>query len=289
MSSKTSEVPFIAPMPLLQAIKSAARCIPLLGKVGRRSTRRVNVLMLHFGRCGSTAVGNLLRQHKELVWDSEILQYRKQNLLPECILTADPRTLIRLRSLRAGNRNFGFELKPLPFMHLSPVQLNMTQSDFFNYIQSLDLSHLIFVGRKHYLRQLLSLTIGVDKGVYEKPAGLHSHGYKVIIDCQQNAFNKQPLRELFRIYDSTTEGIRQFASQGTVKFLELEYQRDIMRDPLIAYHEVCDFLEISRQGVVLRNGKVNTRDLPSSIINFDEVTAALEGTEFSWMTKTDEE
>lgn len=289
MSLKTGEVPFIPPMPLLRAIKSAARCIPLLGKIGRRSTRRVNVLMLHFGRCGSTAVGNLLRQHKELVWDSEILQYRKENLLPECILTADPRTLIRLRSLRAGNRNFGFELKPLPFMHLSTDQLNMTQCDFFNYIQSLNLTHLIFVSRKHYLRQLLSLTIAVDKGVYERSPEQHSRGSKVIIDCKQNAFNKQPLRDLFRIYDSITEGIRQFASQGTMQFLELEYQRDIMRDPLVAYHQVCDFLEISRQNAVLRNKKVNVTDLRSSIINFDDVTAALEGTEFSWMTSTDEE
>jgi len=246
--------------------------------------------MLHFGRCGSTVVGNLLRQHPKIAWDAEILQRRKQNLLPECAITKNPKRLIRLRSLRASRPVFGFELKPLPFMHLSSAQLNMSLPQFLTYLQELKITHLIFLSRKHFLRQLVSATVAIDKNRYEALPGTEVPLNQIKINCENTLMGGKQIRQLFDCYDSIFETIREFGcSQNEMHFLELEYQRDILGSPFKAFHKICDFLQLAPSRVVLKHAKVNTASITDSVCNLQEVRDALKDTQYEWMTTQDEQ
>lgn len=254
------------------------------------STRKANALMLHFGRCGSTVIGNQLRQHPGIVWDSEILQARKQAGLPECVWTTDPRRLIELRSRRAGSGNFGFELKPLPFMHLSTAQLDMNLPELFQFAEDLGITHVIFLTRRHYLRQLASLTIAVQKGLYEKPKGEPPGNVNSVrIKCAETAFGGKGLIELFQTYDRISDKIRKTAaSSDGFDFMELEYAETVLRSPKSAYASICRFLGLEDVEVPVRNRKVNAAALEQTISNFPEVREVLAASEYSWMTETDE-
>jgi hypothetical protein len=278
------------PMRPIIFAKSLIRCLPLLSRRLTQPRRKANVLMLHFGRCGSTAVGNLLRQHPKITWDSEILQHRKQNLLPECAITKNPKRLIRLRSLRASRSVFGFELKPLPFMHLSSAQLNMSLPHFFSYLRELKITHLIFLARKHYLRQLISSTIAIEQNKYEISPGKKLSSDQININCDSTQMGGKPIRELFHCYDFISEQIREFGhSQNRMRFIELEYQRDILGSPIKAFHKICDSLQLASPQVVLKNAKVNTASIADTVRNLHEVRDALKNTQYEWMTTQDEQ
>ena len=270
--------------------KSLVHCLPLINRGLTRPRRKANVLMLHFGRCGSTVVGNLLRQHPKIDWDAEILQSRKQNLLPECAITKNPKRLIRPRSLRAKQPVFGFELKPLPFMHLSSVQLNMSLPQFLNQLKEFKVTHLIFLSRDHYLRQLASVTVAIEKNRYETVPGAESTLNRIRIDCENTLMAGKPIKQLFDCYESISKQIRQFGTtQNKIRFLELEYQRDILDSPFKAFRKICDFLRLTPSRVVLKNAKVNTKSITEHVCNFQEIKDALQGTQYEWMTTQDEQ
>ena len=278
------------PMRPIVFAKSLIRCLPLLSRRLTRPRREANVLMLHFGRCGSTVVGNLLRQHPKIAWDSEILQHRKQNLFPECAITKNPKRLIRLRSLRASRPVFGFELKPLPFMHLSSAQLNMSLPQFLTYLRELKITHLIFLSRKHYLRKLVSATVAQEKNIYEALVKTEVPLNQIKINCENTVMGGNQIRQLFDCYDSISEKIREFGySQNELKFLELEYQRDILGYPFKAFHKICDFLQLAPSRVALKNAKVNTASITDIVCNMQEVRDALKDTQYEWMTTQDEQ
>lgn len=274
-----------------EKLRSLAKCAPLLWRGWSRPFRKKNVLMLHFGRCGSTVVGNLLRQHSEIVWDSEVLQFRKELLLPECALTTDPKRILWLRSLRAGSANYGVEIKPLSFMHLSSEQLDMSLDSFFDYIQRIGITDLIFVTRKHFLRQLISLTMAVQKDLYEVPANTEKRltYEKIRINCDATAFGSQPILDLFNKYDEVTGKLQEFGNaQFADRYLEIEYSDQIMHSPTVAYERIEQHLGLTHQAAELRNSRVNRFPMDELVEDWDAVTKTLQGSKFAWMCDHDE-
>ena len=246
-------------------------------------------MMLHFGRCGSTVLANLLRQNESIFWDSEVLQRHKERKLPEKALTTDPRRVMKLRYFRAGARNYGVELKPLPFMHLSRDQLHMNVEEFFPYVEKMGFNRIIFLQRRHYLRKLTSLTIARDYNRYESAPNSSAVLIRgVRIDCSETAFNGIPMRDLFETYDDISKSILEWGSKLGDRFLLLEYADHIKDDPLIAYNQVCGFVGIKANQVELKNARVNPQPLDDLIDNFDEVKKYLADTPYHWMTERDE-
>ncbi len=98
------------------------------------------------------------------------------------------------------------------------------------------------------------------------------------------------IKNLFDCYDSVSKSIRQFGnSENKIRFLELEYQRDILGSPLKAFHMICDFLRLAPAPVRIKNAKVNTQSITKMICNLQEVKEALKGTQYEWMTTHDEQ
>jgi hypothetical protein len=65
--------------------------------------------------------------------------------------------------------------------------------------------------------------------------------------------------------------------------LDLTYEDDVAADPVRAYRRICYFLGVKNEPVEIRYGRTTPQKLTEIIENFDEVKAALAGTEFEWM------
>ena len=100
----------------------------------------------------------------------------------------------------------------------------------------------------------------------------------------------KPIKQLFDCYESISKQIRQFGTtQNKIRFLELEYQRDILGSPFNAFRKICEFLRLTPSQVVLKNAKVNTKSITEHVCNLQEIKDALQGTQYEWMTTQDEQ
>ncbi|MFQ5679897.1 MAG: hypothetical protein ACE5HP_10620, partial [Gemmatimonadota bacterium] len=134
-------------------------------------TRRGNVVMYHFGRCGSTVISDLLGQHDRVHWDGEVYDRVRQNLamraktgltaMSELRMTADPVKLLRIRMHWFRCRYYGFEIKPSPHMHLRPGLLAVSVPELVRLLTDrLGFNYAIVLKRKNYLRQTVSRLVG---------------------------------------------------------------------------------------------------------------------------------
>lgn len=110
--------------------------------------RRGNIVMFHIGRSGSTVLGDLLRQHPQVFWDSEIYQRllrdRDKNgtLYPSSASPGDAPEYLRARMPRAGKRFYGFEVK---FFHLR--RLNVQLSHYVGSLRCLGFTHFVILAQ----------------------------------------------------------------------------------------------------------------------------------------------
>ena len=140
------------------------------------------------------------------------------------------------------------------------------------------------------MRQLVSATVAIGKNRYEALPGTEVPLNQIKINCDSTQMGGKPIRELFHCYDFISEQIREFGhSQNRMRFIELEYQRDILGSPIKAFHKICNFLQLAPSRVVLKQAKVNTASITDSVCNLQEVRDALKNTQYEWMTTQDEQ
>ncbi|NEQ34055.1 MAG: hypothetical protein F6K04_24205 [Leptolyngbya sp. SIO4C5] len=88
---------------------------------------RDRIAMLHYGRCGSTVLGDLLGQHPDIFWDSEVFERLYTQQLWESRWLKEPLSLLRLRvglAWLTRRQCYGFETKCHPAYHLRKAILN---------------------------------------------------------------------------------------------------------------------------------------------------------------------
>jgi hypothetical protein len=93
--------------------------------------------------------------------------------------------------------------------------------------------------------------------------------------------SRRPLLAHMDHWDAAYAALRECTRPS--RLLELTFEEDIERDPMLGYRKVCEFLDLAPAPVDLRLGRSNPFPLRSMIANYDEVLAHLRGTDREWM------
>jgi hypothetical protein len=227
--------------------------------------------MWHIGRCGSTVVGDLLRQDGRIIWGSEILEpYSKKveakNL--QRIAWKCAKRRIKYEQLVAGRRIFGFEMK---IWHLKRLGVNPQTA--LNFLKQNKYEKHILLERRNYLRVIVSGFVGAATSKWHSKIGEKSVSAKIHL-------NMKDVNEHLQIFTQFYDEMKKLLPETC---LLLTYEEDILHDPIIAYRKVANYLGLLPRSVVVKFQKTNPEDLHKIVFNFREVAEYLKGTKYEWM------
>jgi glycosyltransferase involved in cell wall biosynthesis len=248
-------------------------------KPARRDRRSAGpatrIAMIHHGRCGSQVLGDLLDQHSRICWEGELFEPLSHKLPKR------PMPHLRQRLRACKKAMYGFETK-----HYHPDLMGVEWPDYMAGLQDLGFRKFIIQRRANLLRTFVSALVGKAKGhVYHLPAGKTASLQKLTLDPQAVYFDDKPVRLLDALEFTTDrmELARRLLAGHDI--LCLTYEEDIAEDPSRGYRRACDFLGVEPEPVEIKYGRTTPFPLRDVIENFDEVKAALAGTEFEWMAE----
>jgi len=245
-----------------------------------------NIMMIHIGRCGSTVLASLMRQHPKIYWASELYepifsQWRKMNNGVEVVgkLDEDAIHILKKSMKSALHRYYGFEIKPYHFN-----LINYKTEDYIKHTEKLGIDRYIILDRKNKLRTVISSVIAQQN---EKLYFIDSKTKPTLNQTSLNTkeininFDSKPLIQYLSDY---TEQITWFEqSLKNKKLLKLNYEDDIQDDPNVAYRKVCDFLNVKPIDFEIKYSRTNPFAVNELIENFNDVEKELVGTPYEWM------
>lgn len=230
------------------------------------------LLVVHGGRCGSTALAQLFaRARPEFHVDGEI--FTPTRYRPE----AAPSLIDHLvqRVARARPRPYQVEVKTI-----DADRLNLDWEAFLEAARSLGIRKAVLLERRNLLRRLISGKRAAVSGVYHVDASDIAPPERVRIHLDPE--------EILVSFEEQTAGLhRARAALGNWAPLELVFEEDIAPDPHRAVERVCVHLGFAvppRQAVSLR--PTTPEPLSVLIVNYGEVSAALEGSPYAWMLES---
>ncbi len=243
------------------------------------------VAMFHVGRTGSTVLGGLLDQNEHIRWGHEIYldimrTYADQPLQRgDYDPAVDPIERVRERAAAAGRDWFGFEVK---FVHLFPFDLTLPR--YIDALGEVGVTHFILLERRNHMRKIVSNHVRRRTGTTHHGKDAKATLTRVRVDVDNVRI---PRNRDISLVDCLREFTRDFEQARTLladrPLLELTYEDDIQDDPRVAYRRVCEFLGVEPATVEVELGRTNPFPVRDIIENFDDVAAALAGTEFAWM------
>ena len=256
-------------------------------KVSTKSSpglRAENIAMFHFGRSGSTVLGDMLDQHPQIFWDSEIYEpftqvWEKQKSLSGAIdTTVAPTNILCKRMTQAGKNFYGFEVK---FFHLKLA--NVELSDYVEDIQKLGVKSFVVLERKNHLRKIVSSLVASQVSQYHQSSNKKAqlNQVKINVDNVEVDRDSKPLIDYLQDYQNSFSLLEKLLENQ--KVLRLIYEEDISIDPTQGYRRVCNFLGIVPRPVLIHYSKTNPFKLSEVISNFEEVKRTLSETSFEWM------
>ncbi len=253
-------------------------------QIGSSPNGKPNVVMVHMGRSGSTVLGNLLDQHPDLHWDSEVLmrkrvpRYARLVPLRQKILN-DPNRIVQWRMLLASKPIYGFETLPQQV-----ERFDLEMSDYLNGLQNLGICHAIVLERRNVVRLVISLLRALKKGQWHKggPKPAKSSKETLHVDLENVYGFGKSLLENLDYFSDLNEKIS--PKLRDYKVLRLIYEDDILPSPLIGYERCIRFLNLNPyKQVSVQFKKVNPYPVREMIENFSEVEDYLTGTRYQSM------
>jgi LPS sulfotransferase NodH len=252
-----------------------------------RHEHRVNVCMIHIGRCGSTVLGQMLKAHKQIFWTGEFYNRYLSNEaahrsggVADINFPEDPlhALLEKMQSRKADV--FGIEVKPFHY-HL----MGLPVEQFVSRLGSLGFTHYIILDRNNRLRKIVSSVIASQAdNKYHIHTAEQSQRSRVFLDVNSVKIDYDDKSLLGFLQDYDQQFSRVSACLSDKPLLRLSYEEHIQNDPEQAFSLVCEFLGLPAASKV-RKKLVRTNPYPLSelITNYDEVTDYLAGTPYEWM------
>jgi hypothetical protein len=268
---------------------------PYLGRLRRRvdqirgqpraGRRRGVVLMLHVGRCGSTVLANMLAQDPEIYWDAK-LHRKAQSLYGDSLKKMNHKAWLARQFSISGDRFYGFEFKILQDHYPDMAGLNL--AEFLGHCRDIGVTHYILLVRRNTLRHVISHYASRNRGKWHFDVNETSQAQRFPLDLDNITTGSgagRPLETYMRQVDAAHAEVRDIL-QGE-QLLEIDYETDI--DEMgagFAYEKICRFLGKTPREVTIRIRKANPFPISSTLTNYNDLVARLEGTEFAWMLKT---
>lgn len=245
------------------------------------------IIMIHFGRSGSTVIARMLDKHSKVSWREEIVTLAEQqgNNISEWH-KGDYVKLID--DLKSEKEFVGFELKPINFFKTPHVSLE----NIIDHYKSDSDTTFVFLQRNNTLRRYISAMKAAMLDLYhvradknEAPPPKKTIHLKLTDLHDYDTDTKAPdLVSLLRGARQKESEMLSFLNDSGLDFLHLTYEEHVERNPVDAYNIMCTFgyLSTEAQEVSLRK---TSAGIEKDISNFSEVVQALEGTEFEWMVQ----
>lgn len=239
-----------------------------------------SVVMIHIGRSGSTALGDLMDQHPDIFWDGEVWRDMVAAGLDQPISGNDFHSFLEKRKRVAGGLIYGYEVK---FFHIGSLADSLEGQ--LEVLERLGPTEFIVLERKNYLRKVISSVKASRTTRWHQPAGSVAALEKLAISPDKLRIDGKDtaLLPLLRAYEEDFQNLRQCLTGR--KHLWLTYEEDLAESPLRGYQKIADFLGIEPVPVKVQYGKTNPYPVKDVIENYEEVVASLEGTGFEWMAR----
>lgn len=244
------------------------------------------LVCFHVGRCGSTVLGDLLDQHSQVEWDGEI--FHGDGRLQEHLArygTDDPMDIIDVRRGLSKGDVYALEVKPLWATQLGNINIPLDR--FVGALQDGPATDFLILERKNYLRRLLSVVTGRERGVWHHRPDDEPEKIRVELpmDCVREGAEVRTVREWFELYDDVYGYLCDHLPGADT--LRLTFEEDIRSDPTVAYRRVCEFLDLEVQQTKIRYDRTNTWPLEDMLDNYSTVASELDDTPWEWMLEED--
>ena len=230
------------------------------------------VIMFHFGRSGSTVLGNMLDKHPNIRWAGEIFSESGLENAPKEI---SPSQWIKKHRYNTLKSVFGLETKYLSFQQLGNSPINLSIEEYLELVESLGFHHFIMLNRRNILRTLISTQIAFQNGIW------HSKEQGKLVKLTLDFNNPMPLMAFLEQVTNEYENMQKLLLQKN--HLNLTYEEDILVNPYFAYSKVCSFLEYKPQAIQPDLKKTNPYSVKETLTNFAEVEKTLINTPYEWM------
>ncbi|MFC1488310.1 hypothetical protein ACFL6B_00530 [Thermodesulfobacteriota bacterium] len=259
----------------------------------RRLISHGDFVTFHTGRCGSTVLSGLLKQHPKIYCDNELFYgyygpakkyWEKRKDIRtlwtnSCFFPSNPTGFLKSQMFWAGLHPFyGFEVT------LYQIKWNNWEiSKFIKDLQQLNIKNFIVLERKNYLSKIVSGVVAGKRGSYHLSTKdkISLHRIKLDLNNVTVDFDEKPLLDYLEEYDRQYRILKE--SLQNLNMLWLTYEDDIEKTPFTAYHRVCDFLEIKPHNANILLKKGNPYKLKEVLINYDEIAEILNNTPYQWM------
>lgn len=257
----------------------------LLRALGKE--HRVNAVMLHIGRCGSTVLANMLSARTDIHWIGEIYEPYFQEKYPNHIRSGEfpvfeggPLEVLRKEKRLRVTDVFGFEIKPFHF-----ELIGIPMEKFMPALIDMGFNRFVLLDRKNRLRTVISALLAAQPGnKYALRVGDEVRHSSVRVDLQavEIEYDKKPLLDYLQGYDSYLIRLRELLESHAP--LELFYEDDVEMNPKVGYQRICDYFSTSNDiDIEVSLQKINPYPLSELIVNFEEVRKYLVGTSYEWM------
>jgi hypothetical protein len=246
--------------------------------------RCANIAAFHQGRSGSRLLGDLLKQHPQIVWEGELFSPGRLGDIASRwpLLTRIPLRILRLRMLMAGKACYGFETQPTQVEHLE-----ISLEEYVSQLESLGFRHFIMLERLNHLRRFVSMLVARTNSQWHLQQGTKPELVRIRLDTENLLMSRgrdTQRRSLVAHLDreiATWRVVRQILERRNL--LYLTYEQDLASRPEAGYGRVCEFLGLPAHPVSVRFHQTNPHRLDQILENYDEVAAALAGTPYAWM------
>jgi len=244
-----------------------------------------NIAMFHWGRSGSKVLGDLLNQHPRMHWEGEIFQ-NSSATWRALLEKKDPgRRLKAARHLRAHMRQAGRSFYGVE-LHFSQLRwIGMTLEEYVALVRRYGFGRFVILQRRNQLRALVSDLVAEASGRWHRTGPGKVELTRIRIDVDRVRPQKPPetLPEFFARRQVRFDALRGLLAGEPI--LSLTYEDDIEKNPIAAYIRMCRFLGLEPTPVTVNLRRTTPFPLEEVIENFNEVTDALHGTPFAWMTR----
>ena len=207
------------------------------------------IILVHFGRSGSTVLGRMLDQNSAISWKAEFLtMHAKQN--PEASLDLNAiRELQRSYTKNDSEVYSGYEVKYINFL-----QENV-KATIYEYLdaQAKAGAHLFFLRRQNTLARIASVQKALATQQWHRRVGASQEDHiqtandvRLAVDSLKDFDTGVGPDQLTRVLDQACNIERKVRDYVvcTLRGLELTYEGDVLPDPRIGYRRMCDHLHL---------------------------------------------
>ena len=178
---------------------------------------------------------------------------------------------IRYAMLKDKAGIFGFEMK---VWHL--FNLGVSASQAINFLQKINIHKHIILKRHNYLRVVASSNVAKKTSSWHIKAESKPTLTKVYVNPECLAYAIKEFSDFYKELDLLLGQ----------KCLLLLYEKDILPNPKVAFNKVARFLDLDKLEPAVFLGVTNPYPLKDMILNFDEISYQLKGTEQEWMLES---